>query len=232
MKFIIIALVAALILIDAAILNCDYDSIRNNELGNVYECKAELLQINENDTTIKSITKICDRYKSKSDVTQLKIVNQNIAKFPLEIENFFKNLKALIITNTSISEVKNDNLKNFTNLAYLDLSNNKISDISSDLFFNNQKLKYIYLKSNFINSISIGTFDGLASLKTIDLRNNTDVNYYASNENEVLLVKEKVFTTYMLMLFEYLNQRLNKLEKKDDLENKIKVDIMKNNLKF
>lgn len=219
-------------LIDAAILNCNYESTSNSDLGNVYECKAELLQLDQNDTIVKSITKICERYKDKSSVNQLKIQNQNLTKVPSEIESFFSNLKSLIITNTSITAVRNENLRNFTNLVYLDLSSNQIHEISSDVFSNNQKLKFIYLKSNFLNSISIRTFDGLTSLKTIDLRNNSDVNYYAATESEVLFLKEQIFAANMLKLFENLDRRMEKLEKKDDFDSKIQVDAMRNNLRF
>jgi len=193
-------------------LNCDYSNTYYDRSSQLYQCKGELLQLNENDTIIKSVTKTSDSYRTLNDVEHLRIEDQYLIRFPSDVEKFFKNIEAITVKNTSIKDISNEILRVFPSLFYLDLSNNKISAIQNNLFIYNEKLQTINLSGNNIKFIAPETFDGLTSLKTINLRNNTGINEIASTSDEInyfkmkLLVKnlEKRQTETMEKMFTWL----------------------------
>ena len=127
-----------------AILNCDYSSNDLSEFGDFYQCNGELLQLNENDTIIKSVTKPSDNYISLRDVTELRIENQNLIRFPSNAEKFFKIIQVITVKNATIKDISNEMLKDFSSLIYLDLSINQISVIPKDLFIYNQNIYTIH----------------------------------------------------------------------------------------
>ena len=195
-----------------AILNCEYGREYYDGNGQLYQCKGELLQLNENDTIIKSVTKPTNNYYNLNDVRRIRIEDQNLIRFPSDVEKFFKNIEAIIVKNTSIKDISNEILRVFPSLTYLDLSNNQISAIPNNLFIYNEKLEKIDLPGNKINFLAPDTFDGLKSLKVIDLRNNTGINEIASTSDEInyfkikLLVKnlEKRQTETMEKMFTWM----------------------------
>ncbi|CAH1727520.1 unnamed protein product [Chironomus riparius] len=178
---------------NGAILNCDYSEHYNEKLNkHLYQCKGELLQLNENDTIIKSVTKPSNRQSSMSYVVELIIENQNLIRFPSDAENFFEELKFITVKNASIKNISNEILKAFPSLVELDLSINQISVIPKDLFIYNENLQFIYFAENRINFLSPESFDGLKSLKVIDFMKNTGINEIASTPDEISYFKIKL----------------------------------------
>lgn len=200
---------------NGAILNCEYSLNYHNEFdvnNEYYQCKGEVLQLNENDTTIKSVTKPTDSYKTLSDVQELRIENQKLIRFPSDDGKYFKSIYALTVKNTTITDIANENLKHFPLLNYLDLSSNQISVISKDLFIFNENLNFINFARNNIVFLNPETFDGLKSLKVIDFSNNIGINEQVASSDAInyfkikLLIKnlEKRQTETMEKLFVWL----------------------------
>lgn len=126
-----------------------YDFVGNN----VYECSASLPLDTKNIAEVRSVSGTHLSGKTNLDVVALRINNQNLELFPINIEEFFPNLKVLQLYGNSISEVKNTHLTPFPNLVYLNLYTNKISSLDGNLLDGLPSLRYVSFERNRLTHV-------------------------------------------------------------------------------
>lgn len=134
--------------------NCTFEMRWFDFVNNVYECNAKVLF---DETNIDKVTSVFGSHQTElgnADVIALRINYQNLEYFPVNIEDYFPNLKVLTLYGNSISEVKNSHLAPFPDLVYLNLYTNKISTLDGDLFLGLKSMKYVSFERN--NIVHVG----------------------------------------------------------------------------
>jgi len=97
------------------------------------------------------------------------------------LENFYKNLKALWILSCELKEIFQLDLRKFPKLVYIQLLGNKIEIIEEGLFAFNPNLEVIGFRDNKLVHIDPNVFDNLSKLSHFWFSNATCVNYFVSN---------------------------------------------------
>lgn len=122
-------------------------------VGSSYECVASLTFDTENVDKVTSVVGTHLSGKYHSDISALRIINQNLAYFPVNIEAYFPNLKIMQLYGNSITEVKNSHLAPFPNLVYLNLYTNKITSLDGSLFDGLNSMRYVSFERNNIRHV-------------------------------------------------------------------------------
>jgi len=105
------------------------------------------------------------------DVIGLFILNKVVQYFPQGLENIFKDLRTIEISDSGLKVVHQSDLKTFSKLTELSLNNNQLEVIESGLFDFNLNLELINLKNNKISFIDSRVFD-LVKLRFLSLESN------------------------------------------------------------
>lgn len=126
-------------------------------------------------TTQEAITSINSEEGVHEDIHSFWYTG-TLAYFPQSLEKFFPNLEEIYIWNSSLREIKQENLKPFTSLKILHLKDNQIEELDSNLFEFNTGLHNIHLGNNKIRLVGKGIFGPLQYLPFVHLENNTCIN--------------------------------------------------------
>lgn len=133
--------------------NCTFGMRWFDFVGTVYECDGSLLFDAENTDKVTSVNGTHQTGRIHSDVLALRMNHRNMEFFPVNIEAFFPNLKAITFYGNSIYEVKNAHLAPFPNLVYLNLYTNKITSIDGSLFDGLNSMQYVSFERNNIRHV-------------------------------------------------------------------------------
>lgn len=155
-----------------------------------YECKVKSLVISTQSN--REVTEVSGAHKSakvNADVKSFEVEKQTVKFFP-QLSKIFSGLEIVKVLNSSLSEVKNSDLKQFGGkLKDLQLPENQIEILQGNLFEFNPNLEWISFSNNKLRQIDDGVFNGLTKLKTLHLRKNPCIDEAARNDrNEVLKV--------------------------------------------
>lgn len=138
-----------------------------------YNCKAENLKIENQDTAVTDIKGSHLASKSNSNVAVLYIPSSNCIKsIPSGISRFFPNLKKLEATDGSLKYLSQKSFAGLNSLQTIDIRGNLLSKIPDDTFDNLPKLEILILNENRIQKIELNTFEKLLSLKKVLLSEN------------------------------------------------------------
>lgn len=165
------------------VLECNFPS-----QSFLYSCKVKSLEITSRDN--RTITEVHGQHlggKSHNGVQKIRASGRILNYFPLNLTNFFKNLKFIEIYNADMKEITKDDLQQFgDNLREISLQNNKIEVINGDLFDGTPNVEKITLNNNKIGFIESGSFGNLTKLRELSVANNpcTGGNDYAWNSRE------------------------------------------------
>jgi Leucine-rich repeat (LRR) protein len=162
-------------------LNCTYTARTYDFIGNVYECEASISAGN-----IDKLTSVYGTHqtgKTHANVAALRIINQNLQYFPVNVEAFFPNLRVFQLYGNSISVVKNTHLAPFPNLVYLNLYRNKISTISGNLFDGLNSMQYVSFETNNVGQVGHDLALPKAGLVFFDT--NPCINVRASTPDQI-----------------------------------------------
>lgn len=110
----------------------------------------------------------CDRY------TPSRMTCSNILLTMKDLQDLRipSSISELRLIDNDIAEISADILRNFVNLTSLEISQNLITNIPENTFIKYKFLKTLKLKGNKIDTISRNSFAGLKNLKKLDLGNN------------------------------------------------------------
>lgn len=134
-------------------LNCQFSTRHFELVGDLYSCEATLLTDYENVERVTVVYGLHQSGKGHGDVAGLYIHDQDMKYFPVNIESFFPNLKALVFPHNSILSVNQTHLQPFPNLEYLDLYTNNITMLGSNLLSGLQSMRRLSVASNNIQHV-------------------------------------------------------------------------------
>lgn len=167
-----------------------------NEYG--YTCIGMEIEIFSKDNrTVTSVRGAPLSGRNVSDVTYFSIFSRAIYYFPRGIENVFKNVINIQISDAQLLEVVQDDLKPFgNNLKMLWMFKNNLSTLEANLFEFNQNLESLNVSQNYFKTIDAKLFDNLPVLRLFDLSNNfcniSDGLPIAFNRTDVIKVIESI----------------------------------------
>jgi hypothetical protein len=126
----------------------------------------EINIVSEDNRTIASV----ENYQTK--FRGFYLYKNDIKFFPLNVKNFIKSVKIVIIENGRLTKIIQNDLKPFDELIYLSLHDNDITNIEKDTFKFNTKLVYISISWNKLAQIDLNVFDHLKALAFLYLHSN------------------------------------------------------------
>lgn len=162
-------------------LNCTYRMQSYDFIGSVYECSATISAGDIDKLTSVSGTHLSG--KAHSNVAALRIINQNLQYFPVNVESFFPNLRVFQLYQNSISVINNAHLAPFPNLVSLNLYKNKISTISGNLFDGLNSMQYVSFETNDVRHVGHDLALPKAGLVFFD--SNPCINVRASTPEQI-----------------------------------------------
>lgn len=164
-------------------VNCTFDIFPFHVIGVVYRCAGIVSFDGENDDKITAVygTHLAD-YQN-ADVQGLIISSQDMEFFPVNIHEFFPDIKVLNFPLNAITSVTANHLIPFPNLEFLALYGNKITTLESGLFNRLKSLKFVNLGRNRI--AHVGHNFVLAATAEIYLYSNVCIDRDAVTELEV-----------------------------------------------
>ncbi|KAG5673186.1 hypothetical protein PVAND_003253 [Polypedilum vanderplanki] len=185
-----------------AFLLCDFDESRAN---------CEIFTDNWNDEVeIKSIFRKNFNTNLTNESIDPKLLQEKVkfmkisktqmtSNLPQNIENHFKNLESLRVTQTNLKFIARKSLKNFTNLRHLSLDSNKIEIIYNDAFHDLTNLISLFISNNKIDFLHPQLFV-----------NSPKLRYFWSDYNQIEKVEENLFKNNKNI--EWINLSRNKIE--------------------
>lgn len=170
-------------------INCDYVAKQSV----ISECVAYDLEVKHSNETVTSISGNLPGVIDYETIKTFRVKFSPLLEFiPSGIEKFFPNIEEIIISQSGLTNLTQDNLKNFSNLRSLILNNNKLEHLDSDVFEFNDKIEEIDLGENRIKVLRVESLKVLKNLKKIDLSNNQCINQTAENQLELKRLKIKL----------------------------------------
>jgi hypothetical protein len=155
-------------------------------IGNLYSCfvSKNTVMITRETAKITSISGSHNSGKTNSDVEFFRVHASSIKYFPRGVENYFKDIKAIAIIFSNLTQIHQDDLKPFSKLAVLDLFSNLLQVLEDGLFDFNPDLQRIDLSYNKIFHIAPKVFDHLSKLSDLLLSSNSCIDMFTNNSTE------------------------------------------------
>jgi len=151
----------------SANIKCRYDDSVYSIVGEIYECSFKRVPKNlaEKSVEISNIRGTHKGSKSNDDVTGIYAKDITFHFFPKGLDNFFKNIKLIVIESCELKEIHQADLKPFAKLIYLSLYYNQIEVIEEGLFDFNPNLEFLWFYETKVIHIDPKVFDHLNNLK-------------------------------------------------------------------
>ncbi|CRL08203.1 CLUMA_CG020936, isoform A [Clunio marinus] len=149
-------------------LECNF----TNTLPLYYSCEAVKLQVLFENTTIQDVKGDHARGKRNVDVTSLDVSDKLVKLIPIGIGSHFPNLKKLVLKNTFLGKINENDFSDLVSLKELIILGNDITSIENGSFSNLKQLEFLDLSNNNIESLPSMIFDRNANLKFLYLTNN------------------------------------------------------------
>lgn len=173
-------------------LECNYFVDDFTPLGSIYTC----LVINPinitspEETLVTSVNGTHVSNKTNDDVLGVYILSKMVHYFPQGLEIFFKNIIGIIVGDTELKQITQQDFRNYQNLKLLALYDNSIEVLEEGLFDITLDLIFINLESNVIATVHPEVFDNLTNLTSLMLSFNICID--RSVYNNPLLVQELI----------------------------------------
>jgi hypothetical protein len=176
---------------------CTFDwSSWNYVTGLFYRCDAQNKEdFNGSLISIDAAVGVHRENQANDDVTEFRLHDSpNLMHFPKNLDSVFPDLEAIVIYDSRLQAITQDDLKVFPRLNLLVLVQNELRVIAADTFRANPKLQRVDLDSNMIFHIEPHAFDGLRKLAVLSIRGNDDDCHLTATttRNETLQMIEKI----------------------------------------
>ncbi|XP_037029186.1 uncharacterized protein LOC119069240 [Bradysia coprophila] len=168
-------------------LNCDFEMYPFDTIGSIYTCTGRI--------TINEGAKVTQMYsvaghmsgKNNGNVLALRMNSKSMTTFPVNVENFFPNIKALHFGENMISHINNSHLNPFPDLRFLSMWNNHLTSLDSNLFAGLTSMSYINFEFNRI--MYVGHDFVLPYSAEIRFYSNPCISDMASTPDRISLLK-------------------------------------------
>lgn len=169
-------------------LNCVYGLYQDWPIKNFYTCKAENVNVIDDNTSITSVTKSHSLGKANDDVEVFEATQQTLKFLPKGIQNFFPNLKGITISSSKLRTIRRKDIAKFQKLIFLYVPLNEIRTVDGDLFASNLGIEYISFSSNpLMLHVGHSLLEPLNYLKEVHF---TSCNCISKNVQSPLLVDQ------------------------------------------
>lgn len=187
-------------LASAVIIDCVHRKHPWTNHGNINGCSAYYQISSSNNDTITQLNIRNPRGNLSGDVGSDEIISFAIESsyqlqfIPRGIDNYFFNLKVLIVMYTGLTTVRQSDFKPLRQLENLYLRFNKqLESIEKDLFKFNRKIRFINLDGNRIATVAYDVFLPLTKLEELNFSFNACYNSYALGLKGVGELKQRIY---------------------------------------
>lgn len=166
-------------------MTCEYScDVEYQVINNVCRCKV----IGFNSNNRETITEV-DGLPQGANVELLLIDEQKMKFMPENLENFFTNLKGIIIDSSELISITKSDLKPFDKLKIIFIGNNNIEELENDLFEGNKSLEWINFMNNFTKRIGSEILNQLNDIKFVNFQRNSCINFKAFDSDQLKRLK-------------------------------------------
>jgi len=148
---------------NALVLKCEFKNYQSY-WGTMYTCVATKLRTSQTERNVSGIVGQHMPGKSNNDVEKIFIENQNCPYLPINLNNYFANLKVLYIMRSGVQFIHDNDLDGLIKLKIFDVSHNPI--------------EYCNLRA-----IEAGALDSLVNLKDAHFRYNYCMDFSAADSS-------------------------------------------------
>jgi hypothetical protein len=126
-------------------------------------------------------------YKDKDLTSMVEIcfINITIKYLPVQYYKFSNQIQKLVVDNTQLREIKQNNLNMFSNLEHLAIRRNLIETLEGNLFDENPHIKLLELNGNKIKFVEAKIAENLKKLDMFNFSDNPCFSAIAANYKEV-----------------------------------------------
>lgn len=172
-------------------LECSYVSTQWVIIGEIYTCAGTVVFTGD----VNSVTVVSQNHlpgKSNKDVEGFTINNQAINFMPFNIQQFFENVRAIAMRNTTLKKLMTDDLKPFPRIEVIGFHFSRLETIEGDLFSYNPRLQHINLSNNLFTNIGPNLLAPLPSLHQINLSDSLCINENVSVLSDIPNLSRKL----------------------------------------
>jgi hypothetical protein len=169
---------------------CDFGTESFDQIGSIYRCKVlNDLQITSKQESVIASAKGWDNSGGSYDFVEgFLVYNKSVQYFPRNLENVFKNIRKISITDGRLKELNQEDLKPFPKLVNFYLDDNDIEILEEGVFAYNPDLVFILLSNNKLVHIGQNVFEILTNLTYLYLSYNPCINMKAENNSIALKI--------------------------------------------
>lgn len=176
------------------------------------ECDTNSLEVKNRNESVTGISGLLSGVVDYGNIKIFKVEASPLLEyFPPGIEKFFPNLEKLVIKQTGLKELTQDDLKNFPKLKSLDVRDNQLEKLNASTFQLNEKIEELNLSGNKLTNLGSDFLKHLKNVTKIDMSGNSCINQTANDEIEMKRLRIKLaencsgqagmfgFSTFLLM---------------------------------
>lgn len=157
------------------------------------ECDTNSLDVKNRNESVTSVSGLLSGVVDYDNIKIFKVEASPLLEFfPSGLEKFFPNLEKLVIRQTGLRELSQDDLKNFPKLKSLDVSENQLEKLNGSTFQFNEKIEELNLSGNKLTSLGSDFLKHLKNVTKIDMSGNSCINQTASDELEMKRLRIKL----------------------------------------
>jgi Leucine rich repeat len=163
-------------------IDCSYVEVDDVIAG----CFTTNVEVKFENETITSVSGTLSRVIDYANIKIFKVeASPKLEYIPSGVEKFFPKLEQVIIKQTALRALKEENLKNLHHLRILELSENKLDHLEEKVFKNNKNIEMIDLSRNSFKSIDVSGFKFTPRLRKLDFSDNDCIQGKAETPSEV-----------------------------------------------
>lgn len=163
-------------------IDCQYENV-----DSMYTCSIIDIKIESDNVVISNIEGLHLTANSNNNVKQIKALNQDMRYFPTGFSTFYKNIEKIVVKNSQLVGVGENDFNGLVKVKEVILSSNNIKDLHENSFKDLKNLEILNLSNNQIVKLPNKIFEQLINLKALDISTNKiqklPTNLLAKNTN-------------------------------------------------
>lgn len=159
-------------------------------LGDVYLCQPQVILAEDESGVLENVLGDHMESKTHDDVGMLNVYQQKLSFIPIDIPDFFPNLRGINWHDSDLAELSAEDLKPFPQLLYLGVRFTQLKTVVSDLFEHTPNLQYITFAGSQIHHVGENLVTHLKDLKILDFQLNKCIHRIAKTPEQVAKMNE------------------------------------------
>jgi len=109
---------------------------------------------------------------NKSAITRLEFIDQTVHYLPINLAQFFPNLKSIYVHNCQLLATNSNDFQGLKHLTDIAFTKNKLTSLPDDTFDNLPQLERLDLSQNFFKQFPQNLLENAIKLKILNVSNN------------------------------------------------------------